>query len=111
MFLLVVTWVMSLLKYANRITPYACRLLSGKEVKDIANGSGMSVSTVIRLSKLHSWESVDVGTASRFMEGCGIDIADLSAIKDYARKCVRNPDRAFEHIKSKRVRAYLGSLA
>jgi hypothetical protein len=76
-------------------------------VEEIANGSGLSVRSVIRISKLKSWDGVRVGVAAKYMAACGVDPFHTKRLKEYLR--VHGAD--LPHVDSPRVRRYFAKLA
>lgn len=71
---------MTFLERINLVPPQRCRLCARKENgsklmtnDDIAKASGLARSTVAKLSKLKSWNSVKAETIEAFTRGCGID--------------------------------------
>lgn len=89
-----------------------CRILArdhrqSMTVDAIASRCGLSNRSVIRLSKLHSWDSVRVGVALRFMSACGVDplhTKQLCAL-------LRRTRGSMPWIKRKASRKYLAQVA
>lgn len=104
---------MTLLSKLNVHPPFMVRVLArkpnGKPMSgpEIAALAGMNADMVRRLSRLTSWESVSIGTASRFMIGCRYDPFHAKNHNRYVRRMatVANP-RIFK----KNVRPYYERL-
>lgn len=63
----------------NRIPPFAYRLIAARHSiaigpDEIAERSGLSRSTVQRVSELKTWAGVKIEVAERFVRGCGFSI-------------------------------------
>jgi len=106
---------MNLLESLDRLSPFLCRVLArnGRKplaVEEIAERSGISGRTVIRLSKLHSWKGVRVGLASRYIAACGLDPLHKRGVNKYLKQ-MAGAKRFMPHIKSSRQRKYFARLA
>jgi hypothetical protein len=66
-----------------------------KTVDEIVAVSGLSRRTVTRLCWMPSWDRVDIGVASRFIQGCGVDIFHQSFRHYFIEK---NWDRDLPHL-------------
>lgn len=69
----------------NSFTPRDCRAVARKangmkpmSIRDIAEASGLSKSTVAEISHLYSWDSLTLDVIVRFSEGCGVNLMDIS---------------------------------
>jgi hypothetical protein len=72
----------------------------------IANESGLSRRTVIRISQCMSWDGIKVDAASRFMNACGIDPFSAKFHLDFLRKTIQC-ETPLSHIRDQRVRRRL----
>lgn len=71
-----------ILRLANQIPPYVCRILARKangqkpmSSAEIAERSGLSRAHVSKLSKAQTWSTVTMDVADRFATACGVDLA------------------------------------
>lgn len=80
---------------AEQYPPVLCRLLArlpyGRPLADaeIAEASGLSVHQVFILSQCTNWVGIDIPTAHKFLDGCGINFEDpehMDRVDDYLRK-------------------------
>jgi hypothetical protein len=55
------------------IPPWAYRYLSKSSMDEIVAASKLSKSTVIRISRLQSFNSVKLGVVKQYIAGCGFD--------------------------------------
>jgi hypothetical protein len=69
------------LQFFDEFPPKLCRWFATKKhgtmpmsARDIATVSGLSSSGVDKLSKLMTWEHVELGTLHRFSLACGINL-------------------------------------
>ena len=80
----------------QRCPPYLCRLIAivpGRGAKparripeaEIIARSGLSRSTVVRLSYSKSWANVPMATASRFAAACGVNLLGKNPLYRYFR--------------------------
>lgn len=68
-----------MLSKLNKFPPYLCRAVARKRElpktnMEIADDSGLSLSTVLRISKMKDWGEVTVAAADAFSRGCGVDL-------------------------------------
>lgn len=69
----------TILQKVNEIPPCVCRLLARKGWKpmshaDLAKASGLSKSTVAKISIMLTWDKVTFGSAFKFSKACGVDL-------------------------------------
>lgn len=85
-----------LLPHVNQFPPALCRLLARRSrgrvlmsTREIARVSGLTRSTVDKVSKLRNWNAVDLETIHRFTMACGVNLMcarNLSRHKDLWRR-------------------------
>lgn len=73
---------MRLLDRLDKIPPCVFRILAAENgvalgPDEIAKRSGLSRSTVQRISELKTWANVRIDVSERFVMGCGFDISNL----------------------------------
>lgn len=80
---------MTLREKINRYSPKLCRFLARKDKgqrpmtnDDIAKASGLSRSTVAKLSQMDTWDNVTVATMEEFSRACGINLLAPSRRRD-----------------------------
>ena len=79
-------------------------------IRELVDNSGLSIRTIIRLSKRRSWDNVPVSTASSFISACGLNFDNMSAhVKELESEMRRGP-RAFSYIKSPKQKRYFMKL-
>lgn len=84
---------MTLFETAERVPPFICRLVARKSngwriltTREIAAKSGISKSTVARISVLKSWAGVSIDDVQSFSTACGVNLMDIYAIGEYLRR-------------------------
>jgi hypothetical protein len=60
-----------------------------KSRRDIARDGGLAVSTVSKISKLDSWETMPFKTIVAYIRGCGVDPLNLKDRKRYFQRADR----------------------
>lgn len=65
---------------------------------EIAAKSGLPPRTVQRLASAKSWNNVKIGTASKFLEGCGVDIVKREGLENFITEFA---DQDMPHMDSK----------
>lgn len=88
--------------------PLILRLLARKRrgrpltTLEIADASGLPVTTVEAISWSVDWSGIDVPSARAFMKGVGIDLAsrdDVRRIRMYLRTSPKDPRRRFPYLR------------
>lgn len=104
---------MTLLERLDRFPPFLVRLCARAghghrrlTVRQIAERSGLSKSTVANLAVQTSWEHCTIHQIEAFTRGCGVDLFHL---KDH-RKFLRERKWAYLYRSTKAERAYYGRL-
>lgn len=71
----------SLIEKLDRVPPYLCRLMAttrwgrkGLSHDELAHRSGLTKSTISRLSRLTTWRNITLDTVQRFADACGVDL-------------------------------------
>lgn len=84
---------MTLFEKLDLLPPCVCRLLArrangrqGLSHQEIAQASGLSVSTVAKLSFQTEWGTVTIDVAKRFSLACGVNHLNASGQLDYLRR-------------------------
>lgn len=87
---------MTLLEIADKFPPCLCRFLARKKhghqplsVRDLAELSGLSKSTVAVLSLKRSWKGVPIDVVVRFTEACGVNLMRSAEVRKYIRRSRR----------------------
>lgn len=87
---------MTLLEIADKFPPCLCRFLARKahghqplSVRELAQLSGLSKSTVAELSLKRSWTGVPIDTVVRFSRACGVNLVAPREARKYLRRARR----------------------
>lgn len=82
-----------ILEIANRVPPLLCRLFARKKNgqapmshADLAKASGLSRSTVSRISYAKEWDDIPMETADRFSRACGVDLTRPAPVIKWFRR-------------------------
>ena len=100
---------MTLTNHLASLPPFVCRLLAKKKGesgfdpltnRDIAERSGLSLRSVIRLSRKTSWAGTKIGVADRYLKACGIDPMCVAKHAGQCRRilCSRNGFEGTRHL-------------
>lgn len=83
----------TILDIANKFPPCLCRYLARKNhghkplsVREIAQKSGLSKSTVAELAVKETWSGVSIDTVVRFSQACGVDLLRPRDTISYLRR-------------------------
>ena len=101
---------MTLLNKINKLPPNLVRVLArdGRDAmtnKEISDKSGIPVKRVGQISRMKSWDSIQVSEAAAFADACGVDLVNQAKTRKYL---MRGP--AMAHVKRANNKDYLLSL-
>lgn len=87
---------MTLLEIADKFPPCLCRLLARKNhghaplsVRELAEKTGLSKSTIAELSLRRTWSGVSIDTVVKFSQACGVDLFRPRDTVAYLRRSKR----------------------
>lgn len=94
---------MTILSRANLVRPVDARLFARENgmalsSRQLAKRSGLAVKTINKLSRLKSWDAVQVGMADRFLEACGVTDRNRWRVKHWIARSVRCK-KGFKHVR------------
>lgn len=77
--------LVTLLEKLNQVPPVIMRALAARKGKalspdEIASKSGLSRSTVQRISSRRTWDGVTIRAACQFSYGCGFDLQHMKVV-------------------------------
>lgn len=77
----------------NKFPPFLCRFVARKKHglrpvtdQEIADASGLSISTVCWLSKLKLWDTISLDTIERFSTACGVNLLHTARHVDFLKR-------------------------
>lgn len=101
----------------NQTPPCLCRLLARKNhgrtlltVREIADRSGLSRSTVAAVATLTTWNDISVGVMAKFTLGCGVDLLRMRRQKQFFKNGMKSVIRTATPAQRQMILTLLGSL-